>query len=91
MNLRHRFFISSQVYRRIVLFQQSSTNRRRSTVWTISDLQEVVRIYAHNLAAGFPATPRWCEDQQPGSSVGMSIDSKSSFAAGFPATSEAVG
>ena len=27
-------------------------------------LQEVVRLYAHNLAAGFPATPRWWEDQR---------------------------
>ena len=41
---------SSPSVMRIVLFQQSS-NQRRSTVWTISDLQEVVRIYAHNLAA----------------------------------------
>ena len=36
----------------------------RSTVWTISGLQEAARIYVHNLAAGFPTTPRWCEDQQ---------------------------
>ena len=50
--------------RRIAHFQQSSINRRRSTVWTISDLHELVQIYAQYLAASFPATPRWCEDQQ---------------------------
>ena len=65
---RHRFFISSGLsssssVMKSCPFQQSS-NRRRCTGWTISDLQEVVRIYVHNLAAGFPATSRWCEDQQ---------------------------
>ena len=39
---------------RIVLFRQCS-NQRQSTVWITSGLQIVVRIYAENLAAGFPA------------------------------------
>ena len=56
----HLVLLLHLVYWWIVLFQQSSN----STLWIISDLQEVVRIYAHSLAAGFPATPRWCEDQQ---------------------------
>ena len=64
---RHRVFIScgpssSNVTWKFVLFQQSF-KRRRSTVWKISGLQEVVRIYVHNLAANFPAIPRWCEDK----------------------------
>ena len=32
---------------------QKSSNPGRSTGWTISGIQEVVRIYVHNLAAGF--------------------------------------
>ena len=61
---RHRFFISFvllQVAWRIVLFH---FKQRHSTVWIISDLQEVVWIYVHYLAASFPTTPRWCEEQQ---------------------------
>ena len=45
-------------------FFQQSSNQRRSKIWIISGLQEGFRIYAHNLAAGFRATLRRCEDQQ---------------------------
>ena len=80
---RHRLLISSGpssssgVKENCPFF--NSSNRRRSTVWTISGLQEV----AHNLAASFPATPRLCEDQQQ-------EVLKSSSAASFPATSESL-
>ena len=64
---RHRVFIScgpsSSNVMKICPFS-TIFKRRRSTIWTISGLQEVVRIYVHNLAANFPATPRWCEDKQ---------------------------
>ena len=45
-------------------FFKLSSNQRRSTVWIISGLQEVVRNYVHTLAASFPAALRRCEDQQ---------------------------
>ena len=38
----------------VTLFRHIRLDRRRTQV----------RIYVHNFAAGFPATPRWCEDQQ---------------------------
>ena len=43
-----------QVQWRIVLHQYSSRNQRRSTVWSISDHQEVLRISVRILATSLP-------------------------------------
>ena len=63
---RHDVFISSgpssssSVMKNCPFFQQSS-NRRRSTVWSISVVQEVLGISARILATSFPVHPRQSE------------------------------
>ena len=57
--------ILAQLWRKTVLFQSSLRNRHLCKVWTISDLQEVLRNSWNNLPTSFPvpmmlSSEMWC-------------------------------